>query len=176
MKRILNLTTLAFCLISALLTAGCTTRLTDFTVLSSKNLDFAHAGDFKRGTNRVTGKDEAYIIIFIPTGVPNIKTAVDRALESVPGAVALVDGVVYAENWWFIIGANSYIVEGTPLIDPAISGHAQIHEGNHMVSFYSKATHHQELRCVDETTFNTLRQYAQSRDGKHINEMLSKIE
>jgi hypothetical protein len=74
--------------------SGCTTRLVDFTMISTKNIDLSRSADFRRAQQRVKGKDEAMIIIFIPTGVPNMKEAIDRALESVPGAVALVDGVV----------------------------------------------------------------------------------
>lgn len=101
--------------------SGCTTRLVDFTMISTKNIDLSRSADFKRAQQRVKGKDEAMIIIFIPTGVPNMKEAIDRALESVPGAVALVDGVVYQEAFWFIIGTSSYVVEGTPIIDTSLA-------------------------------------------------------
>jgi len=36
--------------------------------------------------------------------------------------IALVDGVVSARQWWFIIGERVVIVEGTPLVDPSIPG------------------------------------------------------
>ncbi|MCB9757912.1 MAG: hypothetical protein H6753_05780 [Candidatus Omnitrophica bacterium] len=101
--------------------SGCTTRLVDFTMISTKNIDLSRSADFRRAQQRVKGKDEAMIIIFIPTGVPNMKEAIDHALESVPGAVALVDGVVYQEAFWFIIGTSSYVVEGTPIIDTTLA-------------------------------------------------------
>ena len=46
----------------------------------------------------------------------------DRAIESQPGAVALVDGVVSFKSWIipFIYGQQKYIVEGSPLIDPKL--------------------------------------------------------
>ncbi|HPN57210.1 MAG TPA: hypothetical protein PLD92_10210, partial [Candidatus Omnitrophota bacterium] len=56
--------------------AGCTVRMIDFTILSTKNIDLARASTFKRGAARVEGKDEISIIIFIPTGVPNVKEAI----------------------------------------------------------------------------------------------------
>ena len=57
-----------------------------------------------------------------PTGTPNIKEAIDRAIESVPGAVALLDGVLSYSSWNAILyGQIKYIVEGTPLIDPALT-------------------------------------------------------
>lgn len=105
--------------LSGLFLTGCSTRMIDFTVISTKNIDWAKADSFKRGTSRVDGEDLIHLIIFIPTGVPNLKEAVDKAIESVPGAVALLDGVVTYKFWWipYIYGQQSYIVEGTPLID-----------------------------------------------------------
>ncbi len=52
-----------------------------------------------------------------------MKEAVDRAMESVPGAVALVDGVLSSRVWYipYVYGQESYIVEGTPLIDPRLA-------------------------------------------------------
>ena len=101
---------------------GCTTRLVDFTIISTKNVDLSKGASFSRGNQRVEGVDTVYIIIIIPTGVANMKEAIDRAIESVPGAVALLDGVLYRKNWWipFIFGSEQFVIEGTPLIDPAL--------------------------------------------------------
>lgn len=125
---------IAFLLV-ALLT-GCTNRLTDFTIISTKNVDISVIGRAKRGSARIEGKDVAHIIIIIPTGVPNMKEAIDRAIESVPGAVALVDGVLY-QNWFYIpyiYGQSAYIVEGTPLINTAQA--SSILPANHLVATY----------------------------------------
>lgn len=99
---------------------ACSQRILDFTVISSKNVDLSHAADFRRATGRVVGEDSKPIITIIPTGDPSIKEAMDRAIESVPGAVALVDGAITAHSWYFpyIFGELSIEVEGTPLIDP----------------------------------------------------------
>jgi hypothetical protein len=107
-----------------IISTGCTTRLVDFTVISTKNVDWSKAATFNRSSARVEGKDTAHIIVFIPTGIPNMKEAIDRAIESKSGGVALVDGVVYSKFWWipYIYGQTSYVVEGTPLIDPALTG------------------------------------------------------
>ncbi len=94
-------------LLSVLIT-GCTTRIIDFTVISSKNCNIAGA----RG-ERVVGKDAAWLILFIPTGVPNLKEAVDTAIET-GGGDCLVDGVVYSFMYYFVLGAyHGYKVEGT---------------------------------------------------------------
>lgn len=58
------------------------------------------------------------MILCFPTGYPNLKDAIDRALDKTPGAIGLADGVVYYKSWWAILyGQNKFIVEGTPIID-----------------------------------------------------------
>lgn len=107
---------------AAVLLSGCTHRYMDFTTISSKNMDMSRGAEFERGTKRVIGEDKAHIIVFIPTGQPNPKEALDRAIESTPGAVALQDGVITQKFWWipYIYGQTSVEVEGTPLIDPRL--------------------------------------------------------
>jgi hypothetical protein len=89
--------------------AGCTQRIVDFTAISTKNLDIAG----KRG-QRVSGEDVGHIIVFIPTRIPEIKTATDRALEQ-GGGDCLIDGVVESSSWYipFIYGRNTITVTGT---------------------------------------------------------------
>lgn len=97
---------------------GCSYRLTDFTVISTKNIPLGETGDvsFKSANQRVSGEDKAHMILYIPIGSPNMKEAIDRAIEKYPGAVGLVDGVIKQKTWWAILyGQNSYIVEGTPI-------------------------------------------------------------
>jgi hypothetical protein len=107
---------------AALILSGCSQRMVDFTVVSSKNIDFSHGADFKRSPTRVKGEDRERVIIIIPTGLPNSKEAMDKAIESVPGAVGLVDGVITQHCWFipFIYGENWIEVEGTPLLDPLL--------------------------------------------------------
>ena len=100
--------------------SSCTRRLVDFTIISTKNVDLSKASSFQRGKERVKGVDLVHIVI-IPLGVPNIKQAIDKAIESTPGAVALVDGVLFQKSWSaFIYGQMMYVVEGTPLIDKSL--------------------------------------------------------
>lgn len=107
---------------TALLLSACSTRITDFTVISSKNIDLSRGADFKRSPTRVKGEDKKSIIILFPTGEPNAKEAMDQAIESVPGAVGLLDGVITKHGWYipYIYGEFWYEVEGTPLIDPML--------------------------------------------------------
>lgn len=59
-----------------------------------------------------------HIILFIPTALNiSVKQAIDNAIQSVTGCVALVDGVVSQSVFYFLYGYQSFIVEGTPLLD-----------------------------------------------------------
>ena len=105
----------------ALAATGCSVRMGDFTLVSSKNVDLAHGADFKRSASRVKGDDIVPIILGIPVGIPNMKTAIDHAIEKTPGAVGLVDSVVTQKAFNLIVfGQMGYEVEGTPLIDPNV--------------------------------------------------------
>jgi hypothetical protein len=108
---------------ATLLISGCSTRVVDFTFVSSKNFEWSRAGEYQRTSRRVAGEDKVHIIIFFPTGVSHTKEAMDRAIESVPGAVALVDGVIKTKSWYIplIYGQYSWVVEGTPLIDKKLA-------------------------------------------------------
>jgi hypothetical protein len=104
----------------AVIYSGCTTvtRIGDFTIVSSKNIDLTRGADFKRGTNRVKGEDIVVITGFTVPSTPNMKTAIDRAIEYVPGAVALLDGVISQKTVSYPFYTKmGYVVEGTPLVD-----------------------------------------------------------
>ncbi|MCK6612188.1 MAG: hypothetical protein L6Q78_14250 [Bacteroidia bacterium] len=115
-------TKISLLLFSVMLLASCTHRILDFTLISSKNVDFSKASTFVRGKQRVEGIDKVHWIIIIPTGNVTVKEALDKAIESTPGCVALLDGVVYSNLWWipYIYGQESITVEGLPLIDPSL--------------------------------------------------------
>jgi hypothetical protein len=173
MNKIFRHLTLALLAVTGLAMAGCTTRIVDYTLLSTKNVDLSRAGTFKRGPNRITGVDSQLIILLIPNrGPANLKAAVDDAIESVPGAVALVDGVVYTRNWdAILVGENAIIAEGTPLIDPSIPGAAAFLKANRIVSFYDPTSKKQVARAVDSKTYNQIKILA----GKHDDAALSKL-
>jgi hypothetical protein len=123
MKMKKNKLKLIILAMTALIFSSCSHRVLDFTLISSKNVDLSKAASFLRGKNRVEGKDKVHWIIIIPTGTVNIKEAIDRAIESTPGCVALLDGVIYTKFWWipYIYGQQSATIEGTPLIDPSLA-------------------------------------------------------
>lgn len=114
-------------ILGALMLTSCSTRLLDFTLISSKNVDLSKASKYVKGQNRVKGDDVVHIILIIPTGIPNLKEALDKAIESVPGCVALLDGVIYEKGWYILLyGQSGFVVEGTPLIDTTIANNSEI--------------------------------------------------
>ncbi|MCC8112789.1 MAG: LysM peptidoglycan-binding domain-containing protein [Bacteroidales bacterium] len=98
--------------------SSCTRRLTDFTIISTYNVPLGVEGTTleKVPGKRVKGKDSAPIVLFIPFGEPNMKEAIDKAIQKTPGCIGLADGVVKS-SWWtcLLFSKTSYIVEGTPL-------------------------------------------------------------
>ena len=110
---------LACAVLLLLLSSACTHRLTDFTVISTKNVPIGtHSATIKKGDKRVKAKDTAHTVLFIPLGMPNMKEAIDKAIEQHPGAIGLADGVVKSSGWTCLFyGQNSYIVEGTPIYE-----------------------------------------------------------
>jgi hypothetical protein len=139
-----------------MLFTGCTTRLVDFTAISTKNVDWSRAASYQRNGTRIKGKDTVHIIIFFPTGVPNMKEAIDRAIESVPGGVALVDGVVSVKSFYIplIYGQNSYVVEGSVLVDPALAKNGTV--GEYMIARLDKEGNLAELTSVSQKDYAEL--------------------
>jgi hypothetical protein len=81
----------------------------DFTVISSKNVTLRLPDDAKGP--KVEGKDMVFCAPYF--GMPNLKQAVDKAIESAgPGYDALIDGVVFNKSEFFKSG---YVVTGTPI-------------------------------------------------------------
>jgi hypothetical protein len=96
---------------AALFLSGCVARILDFTVISTKNVDIPGT----RGA-KVEGEDMKSIVIVVPTGQPDVKAAVDQALEK-GDADLLLDGVIYMKQWYipYIYGQMGFVVEGTAM-------------------------------------------------------------
>ncbi len=100
--------------IASLFLGGCTMRVADLTMASTKNYNLVSSG-FVKG-ERVQGEDTAPVVVF-PLGIPNMKTAIDRAIEKNKCSVALTDVVITQLNQAFVFGRIGYRVEGTQVID-----------------------------------------------------------
>ena len=109
-KRFITLVVLIF--IMAPLVSGCAVRLGGMTAISTKNVSLNTVDlDKMPQTKNVVGTDSRFVFIFIPLGFPTVQGAVDDALDKGQGDVIL-DAVLQAESWWFIIGQNSLTVKG----------------------------------------------------------------
>ena len=150
-----NIKVLSLVFITTLFLTGCTTRVTDFTVISTKNVDL-NSKSLKRGSERVTGEDPVYIIILFATGVSNLKEAIDDAIEKVPGAVALVDGVVSFSSFYLppLFGRSTYVVEGTPLIDQNIVSSLP---SKYIISKYNEDSKEYEVSYVSKEEFEAFK-------------------
>jgi hypothetical protein len=102
-------------LLVTLFISSCTSRLIDFTTISSKNVVMRVPNESK-GV-RVSGEDYVFVFLGVPLGVPNLKAATDRAIESAGKDYdCLIDGVVYTKRKWYVLfGKMGYEVQGTPI-------------------------------------------------------------
>jgi len=102
-------------ILAVLLFAGCTTRIGDLTVASTKNLP----RDFDVVQKGMSGKDCAYSLLsIIPLGTlnPTVDGAIDDALESVRDADALTDASIYNDILITILfNSNCIRIEGTAI-------------------------------------------------------------
>ena len=111
---------------SVTLLFGCTQRIGDFTMISTKNVEVG--GKYKKLDQRYKGEDSKGMFIGIPLGIPNLKTAVDNCIEAGNGEL-LSNAVVESSFWTAIIwGETKYIVTGdvwlkattSDLYDPSV--------------------------------------------------------
>lgn len=99
--------------------SGCTTRVADMTVASTKNADI-NSGAFIIG-KRVYGRDTRPVVL-VPLGMPSVKEAMDNAIEVDRCAVALTNVTVDEKIFSFLIGMVQYEVEGNLVIDSSVNG------------------------------------------------------
>lgn len=113
MKKILSIA-----LITALI-SGCSTstRIGDFTVASTKNMNVkeaTHNVDYK---TRLVGADTKEAFFIFPAGIPDMKEAMDNAIEKQPGAVGMSNVTVKFNRFIipFIYESKTYEIEGNPV-------------------------------------------------------------
>ena len=153
MAKNIILTLLCAC---CLLTISCTRRIVDFTVISSKNVPIGDNGiQMKKADSRVKGVDGKWIVLGFG-GFPDMKEAIDDAIEQYPGAVALSDGVVRQKSWNVILfGKNKYIVEGTPVYTTNLSQDfypQRFNDDNRQNGYYDASAKEQEpIKAPDQT-------------------------
>ena len=115
-----------FLLSTIVFLTSCTTRIIEFTLLSTKDVPLSKSANFKKGKG-VFAEDVLQMILSFPTApdfptLPDPKEVVDMAIESVPGCVALADGsVTYKYLLFGVYNKFSFVIEGTAIIDPNLA-------------------------------------------------------
>ena len=112
--------TLLLLVLTTIFTTSCTKTLTDFTVLSTKYSSLGNGeSEVVKAQQAVKGKSSKMNhILFIPTGSPDMKKAIENALAQSPGAIGLANGKITMKSWsCLFFGKSTYFVEGTPIYD-----------------------------------------------------------
>jgi hypothetical protein len=105
--------------------AGCSARVADMSIISTKNIDLTQAVNLDvNNAERFSGEDCSFFLLNqypFANKLPNLEIAVDEALNRGNGNV-MVDGVTEESDVWAIIGNIKCIyAEGTVLNLPAKS-------------------------------------------------------
>ncbi len=99
-----------FLSVAVLLFSGCSERIGDFTLISTKNVEIG--GKYILVEGIFKGEDSKGDIIGIPLGFPSVKTAVDRCIEA--GKGELLSNAVIENSYWSAIiwGERKFTVTG----------------------------------------------------------------
>ncbi len=95
-----------------LLTTGCSMKLGEFTMISTKDIDFKK--EYIKDNKKVMGKDEIQIYVIFPSRMhPDIDVAVSDVLERTCSDY-LTDATIMYKYWYipYIYGKAWYQVEG----------------------------------------------------------------
>ncbi len=100
--------------------SGCSQKLGDFTVLTTKNVDLSNFSTYTPTERQeVRGEDVCHIVVCFPNKPygPNFKDAVDIALEE-NNAYMLANAVLRYDFFYIplIYGQEKFTVEGEPVL------------------------------------------------------------
>ena len=150
---------LAFVLVSSVLMAGCSTRIGDFTLMSSKNVDLSQLGSYQRSAKTVKGSDSLItVLFFIPVKSKiDLKKALDHALSKIPGAEALVDvRFDYRKLNFLLFQIDGYVVSGTALVNPKVVDASETTPDKPYLVMDTKDGEHFTKRYISETEYQIL--------------------
>ncbi len=147
-------------LLAILTLSSCVTTNEDlgrFTVISSKNVDLSRLGDMQRFPERTETTKFNTKILFITKKISDsyvLENALDSALETIPGAVALVDAKVsYYTRKRLFSSKYGYRFEGTALVDSNSFGMINEIQGNDTL-FILSSDDGKNIAFVTEQEFN----------------------
>lgn len=94
-------------IVTALILVGCSARVADLSVISTKNIDLSENIQLNANiANRYSGEDcNFFLLNYYPlfNEIPNLEVAVDKALDKGNGNI-MVDEVTVVSDVWVIIG------------------------------------------------------------------------
>jgi len=103
--------------------AGCSHTMTEFDILATRKVSLGRLASFNLTARAVRGEDTIHVIIVVPIEFRghDLNAAINKAIDSVPGGVALVEGRIEEIKFIipFLYSQLSYVVEGRVLVDPA---------------------------------------------------------
>ena len=101
---------------------SCTVKMYHYSLVSTKEIDLQKFPSLQKAKDTIQGNDKRGIIILIPTKKIRVSNAIDNAINSIPGCVALTDVKVYYKVWYipYVYGREKFVVEGRALIDPSV--------------------------------------------------------
>ena len=99
-------------IMASLFIFGCSQRLGDFSIMSTKNVDIG--ANYVKVEKNVQGKDMKPIYVVFPTGYPSIESAIDDALKKVNDSVIMTDVVLTYRYFYipYVYGEYVFEVEG----------------------------------------------------------------
>ncbi|MDR2178314.1 MAG: hypothetical protein LBP20_09800 [Treponema sp.] len=150
---------LAMVLALSMFMAGCATRLGDFTLMSSKNVELSRVSEFKRSNQMVKGSDSMItVLFFIPIKSKiDMKVALDNALNKIPGAQAIVDvRIDYQKLNFVLFQVEGYVISGTALIDMGVADASETTPDKPYLVMDTKDGEHFTKRYVSEPEYQNL--------------------
>jgi hypothetical protein len=107
-----------------MLLIGCSVNLANFSMVTTREIDWNRIGNWQVSPQQISGKDMAHIVIIIPTKLNiRIDTAITNALNQIPGAVAMTN-VSVRQDWFYIpyiYGQQNIIARGNIIYDSGVA-------------------------------------------------------
>jgi len=101
-----------------LVLSGCATRIANFTIASTKNIDI-NSSYIVDTSKQVKGEDVIHVYCIVSTGTPDMIEAMNDAMAKAPGSVGLSNVSVKFGTYYIplIYGAQWYEIEGNPVYE-----------------------------------------------------------
>jgi hypothetical protein len=103
---------------------ACTHTVAKFSIVALKPVRPAQIASARAGRTKARGEDSNQIILIVPLRwrSHDMRVAMQQAIDSVPGGIALLDCEVLETKFHipFIYGYYAYAVEGRVLVDPLL--------------------------------------------------------